>query len=108
MKLCKENCLVNNSTSMKEILDIYCQSNDTTNFKNRDCFTYKAGSKKSSSLYSIHKSSKFHENLTLLGGGGGGADSILEVGSQKTRKLSQLPPVRSDFHETLQGKLSGQ
>ena len=59
-------------------------------------------------MYASRFSSKFHENLALLGGGGGGADSILEAGSQKTRKLSQLPPVRSDFHETLQGKLSGQ
>ena len=40
---------------------------------------------------------KLHENLTLPGG----VDSISEAGSQQAQKLSQLPLVTSDFHETV-------
>ena len=45
----------------------------------------------------IHKQilpAKLNENLTIPGG----VRSILEAGSQQTRKLNQFPLVTSDFH----------
>ena len=46
------------------------------------------------------KNPSIHENITLPGE----VDSILGADS----KLNQLPPVRSGFHETLQGVSAGE
>ena len=42
---------------------------------------------------------KFHEDSTLPGG----VDLIFESAGSMPLKLNQLPPVGSDFHETLGG-----
>ena len=47
---------------------------------------------------------KFHENSALAGRYRQRVDSISESADSVPLKLNQLLPVRSDFHETLQGE----
>ena len=49
---------------------------------------------------------KCHKNSTVPGRGGG-VDSVFESADSFPLKLTQLPAVRSDFHEPRQGPSTG-
>ena len=54
-------------------------------------------------LFTADLLAKFHENSTLPGG----IDSMFESADSLPRKLNQLRPIRSDFHEILRGVSAG-